>query len=510
MKINFYLPKILKYITLLLVFSLLLLIIQSAIATREFQIAIFLVLALILIAITYLSSISVPLKFFLPGILFLTAFVIAPILYTVVMSTFKYQTGNYISKEESIERIKLLATTPDESGTTFDIVLGKYDNQFAVLASNPIDQQYFISTPTNKINIGIDQVDIDENGVALKAPNFDAATVLESSELDQQYSTIRFKYEGDYFILLEGSSVGAVVRQSFNYNQDADRFENLIDDQVYTDNGAGNFANINDPEDVLQPGWRSPIWFSHYMDIVRNEKVRDPLISVFIWTVVFASLTVLTQFGLGLLVAMAMNKAIRGRKIYRSIFILPYAMPSIMSILIWAGMFNTEFGAINTLFNSEIAWFQNPNFSRFAVILVNLWLGFPYFYLITSGAMQAIPGELSEAAQIDGATPRQVFSRITLPLLLKIVSPLLVASFAFNFNNFNLIYLLTGGGPRNDLDGEVAGATDILISYTYRIAFGTNVQDLGFASAISVIIFFIVATISLFGIRKSKVLDSFS
>jgi arabinogalactan oligomer/maltooligosaccharide transport system permease protein len=207
---------------------------------------------------------------------------------------------------------------------------------------------------------------------------------------------------------------------------------------------------------------------------------------------------------------MAMNKAIRGRKIYRSIFILPYAMPSIMSILIWAGMFNTEFGAVNALFNSEIAWFQNPNFSRFAVILVNLWLGFPYFYLITSGAMQAIPGELSEAAQIDGATPRQVFSKITLPLLLKIVSPLLVASFAFNFNNFNLIYLLTGGGPRNDLDGEVAGATDILISYTYRIAFGTNVQDLGFASAISVIIFFIVATISLFGIRKSKVLDSFS
>jgi arabinogalactan oligomer/maltooligosaccharide transport system permease protein len=152
----------------------------------------------------------------------------------------------------------------------------------------------------------------------------------------------------------------------------------------------------------------------------------------------------------------------------------------------------------------------NSNFARFAVILVNLWLGFPYFYLITSGAMQAIPGDLSEAAEIDGASPRQVFTKITLPLLLKIVSPLLVASFAFNFNNFNLIYLLTGGGPRNDLDGEVAGATDILISYTYRIAFGTNVQDLGFASAISVIIFFIVATISLYGIRKSKVLDTFS
>jgi len=94
--------------------------------------------------------------------------------------------------------------------------------------------------------------------------------------------------------------------------------------------------------------------------------------------------------------------------------------------------------------------------------------------------------------------------------LLKIVTPLLIASFAFNFNNFNLIFLLTGGGPRNELDGQIAGATDILISYTYKIAFGTNVQDLGLASAISVIIFIIIASISLFGVRKSKVLDSFS
>jgi arabinogalactan oligomer / maltooligosaccharide transport system permease protein len=508
--VAYFIPRVLKYIALLLIFSLLLLFIQSAIANKEYQIGIFLILALILIAVTYLSSVSVPLKFFLPGILFLAAFVIAPILYTVTMSTFKYQTGNYISKEEAIDRIKLLAITPDEAQTTFDVVIGKSGSQFAILASDAISKKYFLSTPTTRTVLGIDQLTIDENGIAIKAPNFKPSTESESVSLDKDFSTIRFKFEGDYFIMLEGSSIGAVVRQSYEFIEENGKFENLLDGTFYEDNGKGNFVNSNNPDDVLQPGWRAPIWFSHYIDIVKNERVRDPLISVFIWTLVFASVTVLTQFALGLLIAMAMNKAIRGRKIYRSIFILPYAMPSIMSILIWAGMFNTEFGAVNALFNSEIAWFQNPNFSRFAVILVNLWLGFPYFYLITSGAMQAIPGELSEAAQIDGATPRQVFSKITLPLLLKIVSPLLVASFAFNFNNFNLIYLLTGGGPRNDLDGEVAGATDILISYTYRIAFGTNVQDLGFASAISVIIFFIVATISLFGIRKSKVLDSFS
>ncbi len=509
-KVVYFLPRVLKYIALLFVFSFLLLFIQSAFAKKEYEIGVFLLIALILIAVTYLTSVSIPLKFFLPGILFLTAFVLAPILYTVAMSTVKYQTGNYISKTEAIDRINLLAIAPDEAGTTFDVVTGKTGSEIAILASDPVNKSYFLSTPTDRILLDIGQLTLDENGVATSAPNFTPSTADGSTSFDQDFSKYRFKYEGDYFIMMEGSTVGAVVRQTYFFNEKTGKFENLLDGQVYEDNGKGNFANTNDSEDILQPGWRAPIWFSHYIDIVKNEKVRGPLVSVFLWTITFAGLTVLTQFALGLLVAMAMNKAIRGRRIYRSIFILPYAMPSIMSILIWAGMFNTEFGAINTLFNTDIAWFQNANFAKFAVILVNLWLGFPYFYLITSGAMQAIPSELSEAAQIDGASPRQVFTKITLPLLLKIVSPLLIASFAFNFNNFNLIYLLTGGGPRNDLDGEVAGATDILISYTYRIAFGTNVQDLGFASAISVIIFFIVATISLYGIRKSKVLDTFS
>ena len=124
--------------------------------------------------------------------------------------------------------------------------------------------------------------------------------------------------------------------------------------------------------------------------------------------------------------------------------------------------------------------------------------------------LQAIPSELLEAAAIDGANPRQIFRKITLPLLLQILSPLLIASFAFNFNNFNLIFLLTGGGPRNELDGEIAGATDILISYTYKIAFGSGTQDLGLASAISLIIFILVASISLYSLRKSKVLETFA
>ena len=502
---------VIKYILVALAISVLLFFAQSAFASAEYEIAAFLALSIFAIAITYLTKISIPLKFFLPGLLFLAAFAIGPILYTLVMSGFQYQTGNYISKEQAIERVTALGVEADEAGTTFDVRVGRIDNgDVALLASDPfVTNQYFLTTESTRIPLEAAALELDGDGLAITAPGFTEFENREFRAIEQEVLQTRFKYQDEFFLKLEGSDIAAVKRQKLAFDSASDQFRDLITGDVYRDNGRGNYANINDPEQVLQPGWRSPIWFSHYIDLFTDDKVRAPLIKVFLWTVIFASVTVATQFALGLLVAIAMNKAIIGRRIYRSIFILPYAMPSIMSILIWGGMFETEFGAINNLLGTDVAWFQNANFARAAVIIVNLWLGFPYFYLVSSGALQAIPSELSEAAAIDGANARKIFSKITLPLLLQILAPLLVASFAFNFNNFNLIFLLTGGGPRNDLDGEIAGATDILISYTYRIAFGTNVQNLGLASAISVIIFIIVAAISLYGIRKSKVLESF-
>ena len=483
---------------------------QSALAQGETQIAVFLFIATLAIIITYLSRISIPMKFFLPGMLFLFAFVLGPVIYTISMSTFQYQTGNYISKPQAIERLLDLGVISDENAPSFDVVIGKDSTgKLAILASNSEIKRYFVSTKENITEYNAADLKLDENGIAQSAPGFSPLTGVEKSQLDKEIAATRFKYQGDFFIKLEGLSAGLINQQTLFYDKSTDSFKNKLTQVTYVDNGRGNYANAQNLQDILQPGWRSPIWFSHYKNLFTDPSIRKPLIKVFIWTFSFAFLTVLTQFALGLLVALTLNKPFFGRRFYRSIFILPYAMPSIMSILIWGGMFDTEFGAINNLFGTHVAWFQNATFARTAVIVVNLWLGFPYFYLVTSGALQAIPSELAEAAAIDGAKPRQIFAKVTLPLLLQIVSPLLVASFAFNFNNFNLIYLLTGGGPTNLLDGEIAGATDILISYTYKIAFGTNIQNLGLASAISVIIFLIVASISLYGIRRSKVLDSF-
>ena len=501
---------LIKVVVVALLASVLLLLAQSAFAQREYVIAAFLAISVAILALTYLSKISIPLKFFIPGILLLTAFVIGPILYTVAMSGFNYKTGNIISKEEAIVQIKVRGIEPAPSGLSFDIKLGTVDGKPAILASDINTSEYFLSTLEGRTPLVASSLTFNEYGVAIVAPNFIPLNETEFASADKIYTGARFVFDDQFFIALEGFEAGVVSQQVLEFVPESDQFRNLLTGDVYTDNGRGNYALADDQGAILEPGWRAPIWFENYSNIVTDPRVREPLIRVFIWTVVFALLTVLTTFALGLLLALALNKAIRGRRIYRSILVLPYAMPSVMSILIWGGMVNTEFGAINALLGTDIAWFSDPNFARVAVILVNLWLGFPYFYLISSGSLQAIPSELMEAAAIDGANPRQIFRKITLPLLLQILSPLLIASFAFNFNNFNLIFLLTGGGPRNELDGEIAGATDILISYTYKIAFGSGTQDLGLASAISLIIFILVASISLYSLKKSKVLESFA
>ena len=498
-----------KLVALLLIASVLISLTQSAVAQGEYFIAGFLAITVLLLALTYLTKVSIPLKFFLPGILLLVAFVLSPIIFTVTMSGYNYKTGNIVSKDEAILQIKNRGFEPDANGTSFDIKIGRYQAQEALLVSDSLNNSFFISTENDRIPLLPADLTINEYGVAESAPDFEVLTDAQMATADEIYSLKRFKYQNEFFIALEGFEVGIVSRQVLSYDEAKDQFDNVVTGEVYTDNGKGNFAIAENPDIYLEPGWRAPVWFENYTKLFTEDRLRGPLVSVFIWTVTFASLSVITTFALGLLLALALNKPIRGRRVYRSILILPYAMPSIMSILIWGGMFNTEFGAINNLLGTDIAWFQSALFAKFAIILVNLWLGFPYFYLVSSGALQAIPSELLEAAAIDGANPRQIFRQITLPLLLQILSPLLIASFAFNFNNFNLIYLLTGGGPRAELDGELAGATDILISFTYKIAFGSSVQDLGLASAISLVIFLLVAGISMYGLRKSKVLESF-
>jgi len=213
---------------------------------------------------------------------------------------------------------------------------------------------------------------------------------------------------------------------------------------------------------------------------------------------------------LGMLLAVLLNwEALRFRGLYRTLLFLPYAVPGFISILVFRGLFNQNFGEINLIlghiFGIKPQWFADPTLAKVMILIVNTWLGYPYMMVLCQGLIKSIPVDLYEASSLAGAGPLDNFFRITMPLILKPLMPLLISSFAFNFNNFVLISLLTGGRP-DFLDTKLpAGTTDILVSYTYRMAFGDSGQLFGLAAAVSTVIFILVAVLSLINLRLTNV-----
>jgi ABC-type sugar transport system permease subunit len=249
------------------------------------------------------------------------------------------------------------------------------------------------------------------------------------------------------------------------------------------------------------------------MRLLTSRSLREPFLLVFAWTVAFAILSTLLTFAAGLALAIAFDvPEMPGRAVLRSLLLIPYAIPSFISVPIWVGLLNPQFGVISqflqNVFGTAPPWFADPYWSKAGILLIQLWLGFPYMFVIVTGALQALPNDIYEAADIDGARPWSKFRAITLPLLLITVGPLLVASFAFNFNNFVVIYLYNLGGPPMSGTASPVGHTDILATYTYRIAFSSGRgADLGYAAAITVAIFLILVVITFFQFRFTNILE---
>ncbi len=254
-------------------------------------------------------------------------------------------------------------------------------------------------------------------------------------------------------------------------------------------------------------GYRGYVGLRNFEKMFTDSRFTGPFIKILIWTFAWAILSVAFSFVIGLGFALMLNDSkFKGRNLYRTLLLIPWAVPAFISVLVWRnGFFNETYGILNKIvlgqwFGIEaVRWLGDAFMAKVSVLIVNVWLGFPYMMMVCLGALQSIPGNLYEAASIDGATRIRKFSGITMPLLMTSVAPLLIGAFAFNFNNFTNIYLLTRGGPAMSDSLTNAGSTDILISYTYKLAFqGERGQDFGYASAIALFIFLIVAGISFF------------
>ncbi|WP_233188098.1 ABC transporter permease subunit [Actinomyces qiguomingii] len=459
------------------------------------------VAATVAIFVLFSTRRFIPGKYFFPGTFFLVVFLIVPIVITVQTAFTNFGDGFRGTKEEAITTITNNSVVQAADSALYNLSVATTGS----LEEGPFTL-FLVDAETGEVLYGADgemvqsatEMDVTvTDGYVTAAAGY---TVLNGKQVNTAYDTISN-------LTLSVSDTSAIkvqgVRSAFEgiktmvYDEQTDSITNTQTGEVYTVQKIGNsdyFVNA-DGERLVQ-SWKQDIGLANFQRLFGNQNLLKQLGGAFSWTLIFAAGSMLFTFLLGYFLALTLNDdRIRGKKLYRSLLLLPYAVPGFISLLIWSNFYNRDFGLINELLNLNIDWLGNPTWAKIAVLLTNTWMGFPYMFIVCTGALQSIPDELKEAARIDGASGWQTTTRVITPLLLVSVAPLLVSTFAFNFNNFNAIQLLTEGGPF--APGEYTrGGTDILISMVYRIAFGGSGADYGFASAVSVVLFLITGVLA--------------
>lgn len=461
----------------------------------------------------YTSSSVLAMRYLFPGVAGMMIFVVFPLLYTIQIGFTNYSSTNLLSFERATSYLLERTVAAEGAGYRFELHPDGAEFRLVLTPANTDEDE--ADGPDRRLisaRLALLQAAPPEEVVMspYAAGSFQAAEPLALGEV--------LKHRGILsrltLMLPDGTRLSYAGVREFSPLQPVwkknagGHLERLRDAVVFRPNMDTGFYESADGEKV-EPGFKVGVGFENYFQIFTDPEFRGPFLAIFVWTVVFASLTVLLTGAVGISLAVLLNwESLRFRAAYRTLLFLPYAVPGFISILVFKGLFNQNFGEINAIldyfFGVRPAWFADPLLAKVMILIVNTWLGYPYVMILCTGLIKAIPADLYEASSIAGAGPLTNFFKITAPLIVKPLAPLLIGSFAFNFNNFVLIALLTNGRP-DFLNTKVpAGTTDILVSYTYRIAFQDSGQNFGLAAAISTVIFFMVALISLVNLRLMK------
>jgi len=266
------------------------------------------------------------------------------------------------------------------------------------------------------------------------------------------------------------------------------------------------FTNYSAPEHIPPKNLVDWIGLQTFKDLFTLNVWSDTFFGVLTWTIIWAILATVTCYFGGILVALLINQqGIKFKGLWRTLFIIPYAIPQFVSLLVMRNMLNDKFGPINQYFRffglDGLPWLSDPFWAKVSVIVVNMWIGIPVTMVLVMGILTSIPKDLYEAAEVDGATPWVKFRNITMPFVLFSTAPILITQFAGNINNFNVIFLLTKGGP-SSIDYNMAGKTDLLVTWLYKLTLENNKYNV--ASAVGILIFIIIASVSIFSYTRSK------
>lgn len=467
------------------------------------------------INIVFLSDRLSPLRWISPGLFLLVLMVVYPVLYTVYIAFTNYSGEHILSKQQVIERLDTQFYTPEGAPSFSWRAYRSSDGDFLIWLNDPAGNQ-FLGDPAS----GIAPLDPNDSRFGPVDPADSLPTSIDgyqklSRGQSVQYLTalsaldITGEIAGQqtqlHILSLDRAEQG-VQRYTYDATRDV-----ITDRQTAVEYHAeGGFYVAADGTRAPAPGFSNFIGLGNFERVFSDPRLSSAFLGVFSWTFIFAFVSVVLCFVVGLTLALVFNdQRLPLKGVFRTLAILPYTVPGFISALVWVGLLNPTFGPINSFLRSSFGidpqWFADGTLAKIAIFIVNTWLGYPYMLIVTLGALQSIPSDLYEAAEIDGASAFQRFRRITFPLLLVAISPLLIGSFAFNFNNFTLIELVTEGGPAVPGATTPAGQTDILISYSFRLAFASGRgNNYAFAAAIGVFIFLIVATITLVNFRLNK------
>lgn len=458
-----------------------------------------------LINVVFLTDRLYPIRWLTPGLVLMIMMVVYPLLYTVYVAFTNYSDGHLLTKEQVIGLATRQYYQPPNAVTYEMTVYRASAGNFLLLLKDP-QGQYFTGTVKDGMKpftvSGEPPAQIDGYNLVPTLATFQYLTQLEKVQIPS----------GGTLINVTSPNQAQQLVSRYAYSAASDTMTDQQTGTIYRPS-RGAFVDASGKPLPDVPGFTAVVGLQNFARVFTDNNIKGPFFQVFLWTLIFAAATVGLNFGLGLLFALVLNHPRMPLKgLFRSIMIIPYAIPGFISILVWVGLLNPLYGPFNLMLKSVLGispeWFSNGALTKIAILGINMWLGYPYMMLITLGALQSIPTDMYEAADLDGAGGWGKFRYLTLPMLLISVGPLLIGAFAFNFNNFTVIDLVNEGGPPLIGASTPAGQTDILISYTYRLAFSSGRgADFGMASTIGIIIFILIASITAVNFRFTRQLE---
>jgi len=457
-----------------------------------YPLAVFVGACVVFGTLVFLRKALTPYRWMAVGIALAVLFTIYPIVYTVFLSFTNMSGGHLLTKQQAIQRILEQKYIPEDAITYSWSAYKNPAGEYLLLVFDA-DGNGFVARPGKAL---------EPKGPLEEPPaELDGYAMIDMVEAVQRIDEIGKIEFGAAPEALTIQSLGeaAVSKPAFAYDEKTDTFSDVVSGTTYRVN-RGTY--VSDAGEGLSPGFMVNIGLGNYTRFLGNDGYRKPILEIILWNIAFAFFSVLFSFALGLTIAIAFEN-LPGKRVIRSLLIIPYPIPVLVSIMVWRALLNERMGLVtsglSSLFGSSPHFFTEVGWTRFAIVLINVYLSYPYFYILSSGALKSIPKELYEAADIDGAGPLVTLRSITLPMLLRILGPLLIASFSFNFNNFTLVWGFNAGLPAMADTIVPMGHSDLLISFIYRLGFNTaNAADYGFSAAITVMLFILVSLMVFF------------